>query len=122
MRQFAPPEAVVLLLLESSDHPMHLGMLEMFRPPEGAEADFARGIYETIRAFRDADPAYAGHPAKTRRGTSRLRWTYDDHVDIDYHVRYTSLPTPGGRNELFGWSTTCTAGCSIAIGRCGNAT
>ncbi len=102
MRQFAPPEAMVLLLLESSDHPMHLGMLEMFRPPEGAEADFARGIYETIRAFRDASPAYAGHPAKTRRGTSRLRWTYDDHVDIDYHVRYTSLPTPGGRNELFG--------------------
>ncbi len=75
MTQFAPPEAVALLLLESSEHPMHLGMLEMYRPPEDSGPDFARGVYDTIRSFRDVGPAYAGHPAKTRRGTSRLRWT-----------------------------------------------
>ena len=101
MTQFAPPEAVVLLLLESSEHPMHLGMLEMYRPPEGSKPDFARGVYETIRSIRDVGPAYAGHPAKTRRGTSRLRWTYDDDVDIDYHVRHHPLPAPGGTSELF---------------------
>lgn len=102
MGKFAPPEAVVLLLLESKEHPMHLGMLEMFRPPEDAEPDFARRLYETLRSFSDVSPAYSGHPVKTRRGTSRMRWTYADRADIDYHVRYTSLPAPGGTNELFG--------------------
>lgn len=101
MTQFAPPEAIALLLLESGEHPMHLGMLEVFRPPEGAEPGFARRVYDTIRSYRDVGPAYAGHPVKTRRGASRLRWTYDDDVDVDYHVRYVSLPAPGGRNELF---------------------
>jgi WS/DGAT/MGAT family acyltransferase len=101
MSKFAPPEKVALLLLESSAHPMHLGMLEMFRPSPDAGPNVAREIYEQIRCFRDVSPLFSGHPAATRRGTSRLRWVHDDHVDIDYHVRYVSLPAPGGRSELF---------------------
>jgi diacylglycerol O-acyltransferase len=54
-----------------------------------------------MRAHRDVAPAYAGHPATSRRGTSRLRWTYDDDIDIDYHLRYTTLRLPGGMRELF---------------------
>lgn len=101
MSNFAPPEKVALLLLESAAHPMHLGMLEMFRPPPDAPPNMARAVYEQIRGYRDFSPLFAGHPAATRRGTSRLRWTQDDDVDIDYHVRYVSLPAPGGRKELF---------------------
>jgi len=101
MSQFAPPEAVVLLLLESTEHPMHLGILELFRPPQGAGPDFARNVYQTLRSFRDVSSGYSGHPVKTRRGTSPMRWTYGDHVDIDYHVRYARLAAPGGRAELF---------------------
>ena len=101
MKRFATPEAVVLLQLESSEHPMHLGLLELFRPPQDAGPNVARDVYEAMRSFRDVAPNFAGHPATTRRGTSRLRWSYDDDVDIDYHVRHTSLPAPGGTGELF---------------------
>lgn len=100
MKRFAPPEAVVMLLLESSDHPMHIGALQLFRPPEGSGPEFAREIYDAMRTYTDVDPRFAGHPATTRRGTSVLRWTYEDAIDIDYHVRYTSLPAPGGKREL----------------------
>lgn len=101
MSQFAPPEAVALLLLESPEHPMHIGMLEMFRPPAGSGPNFARELFETMLSFREVSPLFSGHPVTTRRGTSRLRWVYDVDVDIDYHVRHVSLPAPGGRAELF---------------------
>jgi diacylglycerol O-acyltransferase / wax synthase len=101
MRQFARPEVVVFLSLESSEHPMHFSVLQLFRPPQGSGPEFARDTFEAMRAYRKVTPTYAGHPARTRRGTSRLRWTYDDDVDIDYHLRYRSLPTPGGTRELF---------------------
>ena len=101
MSRLARPEAVVFLLLESSEQPMHISVLQMFRPPEGAGPEFARDTYEAMLACNDVSRTYSGHPATTHRGTSRLRWSYDDHVDIGYHVRYTSLPAPGGTRELF---------------------
>jgi WS/DGAT/MGAT family acyltransferase len=101
MKQFAPPEAVVMLLLESSEHPLHLGLLEFFRPPAGSGPHVGREYYETIRKFRDAAPLFSGHPAQTRSGTSALRWHYDREIDIDYHVRYVSLPSPAAERELF---------------------
>jgi diacylglycerol O-acyltransferase len=101
MKRFAQPEAVVLLLLESGDYPMHIAVLQLFRPPEGSGPEYARETYEALRANRDVAPTYARHPATTRRGTSSLRWSHDDDVDIDYHVRYALLPAPGGASELF---------------------
>ena len=100
MKRFARPEAVAFLSLESSERPMHFSALQLFRPPRGSGPDFARNTYEAMRAHRDVAPAYAGHPATSRRGTSRLRWTYDDDVDIDYHLRYTTVRPPGGMREL----------------------
>jgi diacylglycerol O-acyltransferase len=100
MKRFAPPEAVVMLLLDSEDYPMHIGGMQVFRPPEGATAGFAREIYGAMRAHTDVDSMFAGHPARTRRGTSSLRWYYEPEIDIDYHVRYVKLPPPGGHREL----------------------
>ena len=100
MKRFAPPEAVVMLLLESDEYPMHIGGMQVFRPPEGASAGFAKEIYEAMRTHTDVDLMFAGHPAPTRRGTSVLRWTYENEIDIDYHVRYRTLEAPGGHREL----------------------
>ncbi|MGH3966558.1 MAG: wax ester/triacylglycerol synthase domain-containing protein [Mycobacterium sp.] len=78
MKRFTRPEAAVFLSLESSERPMHFSALQLFRPPQGSGPEFARNTFEAMRAHRDVAPAYAGHPATTRGGTSRLRWTYDD--------------------------------------------
>jgi diacylglycerol O-acyltransferase / wax synthase len=100
MKRFAPPEAVVMLALESDDYPMHIGGMQVFRPPDGASAGFAREIYEAMRTQTEMDKKWAGHPSRTRRGRSIVRWEYEDQVDIDYHLRYTTLPAPGGDREL----------------------
>jgi WS/DGAT/MGAT family acyltransferase len=79
---------------------MHFSAMQLFRPPHGSDLQYARDTFEAMRAHRDVTPSYAGHPATTRSGTSRLRWCYDDDIDIDYHLRYTTLPAPGGLREL----------------------
>jgi diacylglycerol O-acyltransferase / wax synthase len=100
MKRFAPPEAVVFMLLESENYPMHIGGMQVFRPPEGAGAGFAREIYEAMRTYTDVETMFAGHPGRSRRGRSILRWDYEDEIDIDYHVRYRALPAPGSDREL----------------------
>jgi diacylglycerol O-acyltransferase / wax synthase len=99
--EFAEPEKVVLLALESDDHPMHLGVLQVFVPPAGAGPEYPRETFEAMRACTDVARTFTGHPAPTRRGSSKVRWTYDSGIDISYHWRYRRLPAPGGRQELF---------------------
>jgi WS/DGAT/MGAT family acyltransferase len=99
--RFTDPEAFVFLSMESSERPMHFSAMQLFRPPQDSSPDFARKTFEAMRSHQDAAPAYAGHPAPSRRGTSKLRWTQDDAIDIDYHLRYTTLRSPGGMSELF---------------------
>ncbi len=102
MKRFAPPDAMAFLLMESARRPLHMGGLQLFAPPAGAGSDFVRNTYAAMRACTDVAPMFAGHPTVTKRGRSFImRWTYDNDVDLDYHFRYTSLPAPGGKDELF---------------------
>jgi WS/DGAT/MGAT family acyltransferase len=80
---------------------MHLGVLQVFAPPAGAGPEYPRETFEAMRACTDVARTFTGHPSLTRRGTSKVRWTYDGGVDIDYHWHYLLLPTPGGQEQLF---------------------
>ena len=44
----------VFLMTESREHPMHVGGLQLFEPPEGAGPDFIRDIYVTLLSDGDA--------------------------------------------------------------------
>jgi WS/DGAT/MGAT family acyltransferase len=99
MSRFAPPEAVVLMMMESDDYPMHIGAMQLFRPPAGVD-DLARQMYDAMLTQTDVEAMFATHPALTRRGRSILRWDSEEEIDIDYHVQYVSLPEPGGEREL----------------------
>src|ERR1700743_1607178 len=92
----------VFLTIESREHPMHVGGLQLFEPPEGAGPEFAREIRDALVANNDFQPTFRKHPAWTFGGIPNVAWTYDDpdDVDIDYHVRRSALPTPGRVREL----------------------
>ena len=100
-RLISPTDAT-WLLLESRDTPMHVGGLFEFTPPADAPARLPQE-----RARADARVARRSR----RRGTSswstgplvgpRLPLMREDHdVDLDYHVRHSALPYPGGQREL----------------------
>jgi WS/DGAT/MGAT family acyltransferase len=94
------PTDAIFLLGESREHPMHVGGLQLFEPPPGAGRGFVRDLYKSLAAQRDFQPTFRKHPASFVGGIANLGWSYDDDVDIDYHVRRSALPSPGRVRDL----------------------
>ena len=96
------PTDSVFLMTESREHPMHVGGLQLFQPPEGAGPEFVRETYDALIANRDFQPTFRKRPARLLGGIGNVAWAYDDadDIDIEYHVRRSALPTPGRVREL----------------------
>ena len=88
------------VLMETRHTPMHVAGLQTFTPPAGAPRDYPRMVYEYLRSF----PVTAAPFNYVLRGvgSGRLRPMFEvaRKVDIDYHLRHSALPYPGGEREL----------------------
>lgn len=94
------PTDLPFVVMEARERPMHVGGLQLFTTPDGADHDYLRGIYESALE----DPAEL-HPLLCRRPgrtplVGRLQWEVDDRIDLSYHVRHSALPRPGRIREL----------------------
>jgi WS/DGAT/MGAT family acyltransferase len=94
------PTDSVFLLGESREHPMHVGGLQLYEPPAGADRGFVREFYDNLVAQRDFQPTFLKRPATFFGGIANLAWSYDKDLDIDYHVRRSALPSPGRVRDL----------------------
>ena len=94
------PTDAIFLLGESREHPMHVGGLQLYEPPQGAGRDFVRDFYDRLVAQQDFQPTFLKRPATFLGGIANLGWSYDKDVDIDYHVRRSALPSPGRVRDL----------------------
>ena len=96
------PTDSVFLLTESREHPMHVGGLQLFKPPEGAGPEFVREAAAALAANREFQPTFRKRPAWVVGGLANVAWAYDDadDVDIDYHLRRSALASPGRVREL----------------------
>src|SRR5271163_3414530 len=96
------PTDSVFLLTETREHPMHVGGLQLFEPPEGAGPEFAKEAYDALVANRDFQPTFLKRPSWVLGGVANVSWTYDDpdDIDLDYHVRRSALPSPGRVRDL----------------------
>jgi diacylglycerol O-acyltransferase len=101
MAPMSPADAM-FLLSERREHPMHVGGLQLFSLPEGADRTFLGDLYQQAVDV----PSGEVHPLFSRRAHRPLAalgqwsWTHDDHVDLEYHVRHSALPEPGRVREL----------------------
>jgi WS/DGAT/MGAT family acyltransferase len=91
---------VAFLLAESREHPMHVGGLSLFEPPEGAGPEFVREFTDAMVANDEFQPTFRKHPATLMGGIFPIAWAYDDEIDVDYHVRRSALASPGRIREL----------------------
>ena len=94
------PTDSMFLLAESREHPMHVGGLQLFEPPEGAGPDFVREIYESLITREDVQPTFRKHPAELLGGIANIAWSFDRDLDLEYHLRRSALPSPGRVREL----------------------
>lgn len=98
MQLIAPADSM-FLVGESREHPMHVGALQLFKPPEGADEDFVTEAYESMLNCTDVQPTFRKHPAFFGPVTN-LAWAHEREVELDYHFRRSALPRPGRVREL----------------------
>jgi WS/DGAT/MGAT family acyltransferase len=88
------------VLMETRQTPMHVAGLQTFLPPPDAPRDFPKQLYEYLRSF----PVTVSPFNFVLRGIggARLLPSFEvaKKVDIDYHLRHSALPYPGGEREL----------------------
>ena len=97
--QLMSPLDSMFLIGESREHPMHVGGLQLFVPPEGAGPEFVQDTYEAMLAHTDVQSTFRKHPAFLG-GITNLAWSFDDEVELDYHFRRSGLPRPGRVRDL----------------------
>lgn len=98
--QLMSPTDSMFLIAESREHPMHVGGLALYDPPDDAGPEFVRELYEEMVRHTDFQPVFRKHPATLLGGIANVGWTLDDEVDLDYHLRRSALPSPGRPREL----------------------
>lgn len=82
---------------------MHVGALMQFAPPADARPEF---LYELMEELRRDTTARAAPPFNLKLRHAELltspfqAWVEDPSFDVEYHVRRSALPMPGGEREL----------------------
>ncbi|ETW26755.1 WS/DGAT/MGAT family O-acyltransferase [Mycobacterium gastri] len=88
------------LRLETSDTPMHVAALQVYSLPDDAGPDFIAGV---VAGFREPMPLRKPFNLVLAGGLLSAvapAWDVVEQVDMEYHVRHTALPAPGGEREL----------------------
>ena len=98
MKPISPTDAL-FLIGESREHPMHVGSLQLFKPPEHAGPHFVRESYQAMLECTEVQPNFRKHPAFFG-GVTNVAWSFDKIVELDYHLRRSALPEPGRVRDL----------------------
>ncbi|MGB0920096.1 MAG: wax ester/triacylglycerol synthase domain-containing protein [Alphaproteobacteria bacterium] len=101
-RVLAPTNAA-WLTIDTPKTPMHAGGLFIFNHPDdvpdGGMADYLRTLVSDLTRNRELEAPW--NQRLRRAGLRGLPIMVDDErADLEYHIRYSALPEPGGEREL----------------------
>ncbi len=88
--------------IDDTNVPSHVGVMATFEKPPGAPSDYVRRMADDLAAIRTYSPPFnykLSHPGYRRFAPSFTELA-DEQIDLDYHFRFSALPTPGGEREL----------------------
>jgi WS/DGAT/MGAT family acyltransferase len=91
------------LLGESRETPMHVGGVNLFTLPQGAdERVFLHELADQLRSAQDLQSPFGDRLKTGPLGLlGPAYWEADTSLDLDYHIRHSALPKPGRYRELF---------------------
>jgi len=93
--RLSPLDASFLHIEDSVSH-MHIASVGIFEGPEPAFED----IVAMIESKLSLVPRYRRVIRHVPLQLGRPVWVDDPHFNIEYHLRHTALPSPGGEAEL----------------------
>jgi diacylglycerol O-acyltransferase / wax synthase len=99
LRPMSPTDAM-FLMIESREHPMHVGSLQLFQPPEDADAMDVRAMFDAAIAADEVAPLFQKRARRSITSLGQWGWEADDDFDLQHHVRRNALPQPGRVLEL----------------------
>ena len=90
------------LQMETAQTPMHLASVHMLGLPKGYKGDFPEEFKRHILSRLHLAPMLTRKLVTMPLDLANPVWVHDDAIDIDYHVRRLSLPSPGTHAQLMG--------------------
>jgi WS/DGAT/MGAT family acyltransferase len=93
--RLSPLDASFLHIEDGVSH-MHIASVAIFEGPPPPFAD----VVEMVSAKLDLVPRYRQKVRFVPFQLGRPVWVDDVHFNIEYHLRHTALPSPGGESEL----------------------
>jgi diacylglycerol O-acyltransferase / wax synthase len=86
------------IFAETFRTPMQVGVLANFSMPEDADDCYLEDLVSHWRSFTTFEEPFN----YKLRGTALPRWDVlaDEEIDLDYHLRHSAVPSPGGEREL----------------------
>ena len=94
------PIDVTWTQVESRDTPMHVAGLMPFVMPKDAPPDFLRDLMADLRSTKEFMPPWNYCLRGPGLAHPRPAWVELEELDLEYHVRHSALPKPGGEREL----------------------
>ena len=88
------------LLPETREQPMHVGGLQLFTTPEGADRDYLKDVYAELLAVTEVAPLFRRRAHRSLSTLGQWAWEEDKELDLEHHVRHSALPRPGRIREL----------------------
>jgi WS/DGAT/MGAT family acyltransferase len=95
MHTMSPLDASFLHIEDAISH-MHIGSVGIFEGPAPGPGDVPAAIAANLPLV----PRYRQKVRFVPLALGRPVWVDDPHFNLDYHVRRTALPAPGGDEEL----------------------
>lgn len=99
MTYLAPLDAA-FLRMETKRTPMHVGALLTFKLPENAPRHYLRDLFNYMRSQPITTPPFNQRIVPSLMSKLMPAWEVAPRLDLDYHLRHSALPYPGGEREL----------------------
>lgn len=94
------PADSFFLLIESDNTPSQIGVLARMKLPKGTDKSFIRDMVEGFRKHQPTEAPFNLKLAERSISSPMYAWEPVENIDIDYHLRHSALPQPGGEREL----------------------
>lgn len=98
-KRLSPMDAA-WLYVDTRETPMHVGVLAIFALPGEAPQDFLRGLFLQLRETQSFVAPFNLKLRSARFKGVIPSWVEARQIDLDYHLRHSALPLPGGEREL----------------------